>query len=147
MHVAALHIAPTYGAPTVSLDEIVAIEGKGAEGDRYFGTTRQITVVSTGELSSAAGELGIDAISDGATRRNITVVADELPRQHGAEIHIGEVTLKVWRDCAPCKLMETAVGPGAKTALKGRAGISATVIKGGVIRLDDPVSFEGDSLL
>jgi MOSC domain-containing protein YiiM len=141
MHVAALHTAPTYGAPTVSLNEIVAVKGKGVEGDRYFGTTRQMTIVSTGELSSAAGELGIDAISDGATRRNITVVADELPRQHGAEIHIGEVTLEIWRDCAPCELMETTVGPGAKTALKGRSGISTTVTKGGTIRLGDPVSF------
>lgn len=142
MHVSAIHIAPAYGEPATPVSEVVAVLGQGLEGDRYFGKTRQVTLVATGELEKAAANLGVDAIKVGATRRNITVVADALPRQHGARIHLGDVTLEVWRDCAPCELMETVVGPGARAALKDLAGVSATVVTGGTIRPGDSVSFD-----
>lgn len=142
MHVSAIHIAPAYGEPTMPVSEAIAVAGQGLEGDRYFGKTRQVTLVATGELAKAAANLGIDAIEAGATRRNITIVTDALPRQHGTTIQIGDVTLEVWRDCTPCEVMETAVGPGAKTALKDLAGISATVTTGGTIRPGDSVLFE-----
>jgi len=142
MHVSAIHIASAYGEPTTPVSEAIAVAGQGLEGDRYFGKTRQVTIVATGELDKAAADLGIDAIEVGATRRNITIVADALPRQHGARIQIGDVALQVWRDCAPCEVMETAVGPGAKAALKDLAGVSATVATGGTIRQGDSVSFE-----
>lgn len=137
--VKAIHIATEYGKPVEPVTETQAVMGKGLRGDRYFGTRRQVTVVATGELEEAASELGRDSIVEGATRRNITVEAEALPRSHGARIEIGEVVLAVWRDCAPCEVMETVVGPGARNALKARAGVSATVVQGGTIQVGDPV--------
>ncbi len=137
--VKAIHMAPGYGKPVEPVDWVEVVEGKGLRGDRYFGTRRQVTVVATGELEKAAAELGRDSIAEGATRRNITVEAEALPRSHGARIEIGDVVLEVWRDCAPCEVMETAVGPGARAALSDRAGVSATVVEGGVISVGDPV--------
>ena len=96
-------------------------------------------MVATGELAEAAAALGVDSIVDGSTRRNLTIDVGSIPRKHGTRIQIGEVTLAVWRDCAPCELMEQTVGPGARAALKDRAGVSATVVKGGVIAVGDPV--------
>ena len=92
-----------------------------------------------GRLSKAAADLGEEAIAPGATRRNITVTLDELPRTHGTEIRLGEVLVEVWRDCAPCEYMEETVGQGARNALKGRSGISAKITKGGMIRIGDSV--------
>ncbi len=135
-----LSIAPDYGASTRSVDSVVAVEGKGLEGDRYLGTTRQVTIVCDGELQQAADALGLESIPAGATRRNITVSVSELPRTHGTRITVGEVELTVWRDCAPCEVMETAVGEGAREALRNRAGVSATVSRGGTIKVGDPVS-------
>ena len=66
-----------------------------------------------------------------------------LPRAHGTKINIGEIELAVWRDCAPCEVMETAVGPGARSALDSRAGVAATVVRGGTIKVGDPVSIAG----
>ena len=137
--VAAIHIAPEYGKPVEPATEVEAVVGQGLVGDRYYGTRRQVTLVATGELRAAAAELGADRITDGATRRNITVDLPALPRIHGARIEIGEAVLEVWRDCAPCEVMETAVGPGARGALRDRAGVSATVLQGGVIRVGDRV--------
>lgn len=134
-----LLIAPAYGEPTVSVPEVTAVTGQGLEGDRYFGRVRQVTLVATGELLEAATVLGLQSIDAGATRRNITVELPSLPRRHGTPIVIGSAELTVWRDCPPCELMETEVGPGARAALRNRAGISATVTRGGVIRLGDTV--------
>lgn len=133
--VTAIHIAPEYGRPVEPVERVEAVAGKGLRGDRYFGSRRQVTLVATGELEAAAAELGVEGIDDGATRRNITVELPSLPRAHGARIEIGAVVLAVWRDCAPCEVMETAVGPGARVALRGRAGVSATVLEGGAIEV------------
>jgi MOSC domain-containing protein YiiM len=135
-----LCIAPDYGMPTQAVESVVAVAGKGLEGDRYFGTTRQVTIVCEGELAEASTDLGMETIPAGATRRNITVTLPSLPRSHGTAITIGAVELQVWRDCAPCEVMETAVGPGAREALRSRAGVAATVSRGGIIKLGDPVS-------
>ena len=137
--VKAIHIAPGYGEPVEAVDQVEVVEGKGLRGDRYFGTRRQVTIVATGELDAAAPALGLARVPDGATRRNITVDLPALPRAHGSRVQIGDVVLEVWRDCAPCEVMETAVATGAREALKGRAGVSATVARGGSIRLVDPV--------
>jgi MOSC domain-containing protein YiiM len=134
-----IHIAPGYGRPVEPVPEVEAVAGKGLRGDRYFGTRRQVTLVATGELHAAAAELGAGRIEHGATRRNITIDLPSLPRAHGTRIEIGETVLEVWRDCAPCEVMESAVGPGARVALRDRAGVSATVVEGGVIRIGDPV--------
>lgn len=120
---------------------MMAVEGQGLEGDRYLGSIRNVTVVARGELDAAAAELGYP-IPPGATRRNITVDAQRLPRTNGTTIRMGDATLEVWRDCPPCERMHQTVGPRAREALAGRAGIAARVVKGGMIRVGDPVEIE-----
>ena len=134
-----ISISPGHGRPDHSVEKIDAVQGKGLEGDRHYGTRREVTLVATGELAEAAAMLGVDSIAEGSTRRNLTIDVPSIPRKHGTRVHIGDVTLAVWRDCAPCELMEKTVGPGARAALKGRAGVSATVVSGGVISVGDPV--------
>jgi MOSC domain-containing protein YiiM len=50
------------------------------------------------------------------------------------------VELEVWRDCAPCEVMDQVFGDGAKAALKRRAGVSAQILRGGVVHVGDPVT-------
>ena len=104
--VSQIHIGSRHGADPESLDEVRAVEDQGLEGDRYFGSILNVTIVCEGELAKVAADLGDEAIAPGATRRNITVTLDELPRTHGTEIRLGEVLVEVWRDCAPCEYME-----------------------------------------
>lgn len=136
-----IHVAPRSGAPMESVAEVAAVAGKGLEGDRNFDqySKGQITVVSTEELDEAAAEWG-QAIAPGSTRRNVTVSGLRLPRDEGARIKLGDVVVEVYRSSEPCELMEEAVGPGARAALKNRAGIRGLVIEGGTLRVGDSVT-------
>jgi MOSC domain-containing protein YiiM len=135
-------IAPAYGAGLRSLESADLVAGKGIIGDRYVGSARQVTLICTGEVTKAAAEWGSGDMDPAASRRNLVVDLPELPRDHGAIIRIGDVVLSVWRDCAPCELMDAVFGEGARQALKERAGVSAQVVEGGSIRLGDRVTIE-----
>ena len=141
--VLALTTPPADGAELISQDTVTLVAGAqgGIEGDRHIGRRRAVTVVCTGELAAAAIEHGVDSLDAIATRRNIVVDLDELPRQHGTRFTIGGTELEVWRDCAPCNLMDGFFGDGAQHALRNRCGISATVINGGVVNVGDPIHF------
>lgn len=135
-----IHVASAHGAPMRAVDSVEAVAGSGLVGDRHLGVrTRQVTLVCTGELEETAAALGLAGIPPGATRRNLTIDVPVLPREHGVRIVVGEVELSVWRDCTPCEQMERSVAVGAKEALRDRSGISATVERGGTIRVGDPV--------
>lgn len=141
--VLALTTAPGYGAELERHDTITLIAGKtgGIEGDRHIGKRRAVTVVFTGELVAAAALHGVESIDGVTTRRNIVVDLPALPREHGARFTIGATELEVWRDCAPCELMDEFFGDGARQALRQRCGISATAITGGTINVGDQITF------
>ena len=134
--------APSDAADLVEHDTVTLVAGRsgGILGDRHLGRRRAVTVVCTGELERAATSHGVPAIDAVATRRNIVVDLDELPRRHGTRFTIGATTLEVWRDCAPCSLMDEFFGDGARVALAQRCGISASVVVGGDIRVGDEIT-------
>ncbi len=139
--VAAIHVAAEKGSPVTAVEHVISVAGRGLIGDRYFDLhpDRQITVVATDELDEAAAELGYP-IPLGSTRRNVTVSGIRLPREAGSRLRLGEIVVEVHDDCAPCEVMETSVGPGARAALPQRAGIVGRIIQGGILRVGDPVS-------
>ena len=139
MRVASIHLAPGTRLSTRPVDAVEAEAGKGLVGDRYHGSRhRQVTIQSRSALDQAAEKLGYQ-FDSGATRRNITVDAGDIPTAPGARLRIGEVELEVVRVAAPCRLMEEAVGPGATAALRGRAGSACRVLTSGTIRVGDQV--------
>jgi MOSC domain-containing protein YiiM len=131
-------IATHHGGGLEGRQEATLVAGIGIEGDRYAGTIRQVTLVCTGEVEEASALFG-SHLDAAATRRNLVVDLPRLPRRHGARILIAGTELEVWRDCSPCEVLDAIFGPGAREALEHRAGVSAQVIRGGVIRPGDPV--------
>lgn len=139
MHVVAIHIAPGRRIPVRSVESVIAEEGKGLVGDRYHGTTyRHVTIQSLELLDLAATELGRE-FDCGATRRNITVDAGDIPTKRGTPIRIGDAALEVVRIMPPCRLLDDDMGPGAMDALQGRGGSVCRVVGSGTIRVGDPV--------
>jgi MOSC domain-containing protein YiiM len=141
--VIAIHIAPGSRIPTRSVDTVVAEARKGLVGDRYHGSRhRQVTLQSLEALDRAAEDLGHE-FDSGATRRNITVDAGEIPAAPGTRITIGEAEFEVVRDAAPCRLLDDWIGPGAMKALRGRAGSALRVLRTGTIQVGDTVEITG----
>lgn len=125
-----------------AVPEVEAEAGRGLVGDRYHGSRhRHVTVQSAPALEMAAKVLG-SAIDPGATRRNITISAGEVPSKPGDRLRIGTVDLEVVRIAAPCKLLDDVIGEGARTALRRRAGSVCRLLTSGRIAIGDPVMFE-----
>lgn len=139
MKVVAIHIAPGRRLPTRSVESVVAEAGVGLIGDRYHGSRhRHVTIQSQELLDRAAEDLG-HGFDCGATRRNLTVDAGEIPTKPGVRLMVGEVELEVVRVVAPCRLLDDDIGPGAAAALRRRAGSACRVLSSGAIRVGDTV--------
>jgi MOSC domain-containing protein YiiM len=143
--VVAIHIAPGRRLPMRSVEAVVAEAGRGLIGDRYHGTRhRHVTIQSRELLERGAAELGRH-FDCGATRRNVTVDAGEIPSRPGDRLSIGEVELEVVRVAAPCRLLDDAIGPGAAAALRRRAGSVCRVLTSGTIHVGDIVEVTTES--
>jgi MOSC domain-containing protein YiiM len=141
-HVTGIHIAAeTWPGQPHAVEEVEAIARQGLVGDRKFGARRQISIVSLDELADAEARLGAE-IPPGSTRRQITISDGRFDRTPGATIRIGEVVVSVNGDCSPCDEMEESIGPGARAALVDLAGVTGTILEGGVIRVGDPVELD-----
>jgi MOSC domain-containing protein YiiM len=136
--VTALQLAPERHAPMEERRELVVEQGRGIVGDRYLGTRhRHVTVQSSDDLAEASERLG-SPVSPASTRRNVTVTGP-VPREPGARLLVGEVLLEVVRVAAPCRVLESSVGPGAQEALRRRGGSVLRALSSGTIRVGDPV--------
>lgn len=135
--VVAIHIAPATRLAMKAVDRVEAEAGKGLVGDRYHGTRhRHVTVQSAADLAEAAAELGAP-IEPASTRRNITLSHGDIPTKPGVRIAISGVVLEVVRVAAPCKLLDDGIAPGARHALRRRAGTVFRVLGSGPIALGD----------
>ena len=136
--VVALWVAAERHGPMEPREAIEVVEGSGIVGDRYFGSRhRHVTVQSAADLDAAAAELGAP-VTPPMTRRNITVDVP-VPTTPGDRILIGDVLLEVVRIAAPCKVMETSIGPGGRTALRRRGGSAFRALSSGTIALGSAV--------
>jgi MOSC domain-containing protein YiiM len=136
--VTALYVARYRHAAMERRQHIDVEAGKGIVGDRFHGSRhRHVTVQSAADLAQASERWGA-AIPAAATRRNITV-SGAVPTAPGVRLKIGEVLLEVVRVAAPCRIMETSVGPGAQEALRRRGGSAFRALSSGAIRLGDTV--------
>jgi MOSC domain-containing protein YiiM len=137
--VVAINVAPATRLAMKSLDSVDAEAGKGLVGDRYHGAKhRHVTVQSAADLAEASAALGTP-IAPADTRRNITISHGAIPTRPGARITIAGVELEAVRVAAPCKLMDDGIAPGARHALRKRAGTVFHVLTSGPIGLGDQV--------
>lgn len=139
MRIVAIHIAPGRKIPTKSVSVVEAEAGAGLVGDRYHGAKhRHVTIQSRELLDLAAAELG-HPVDPGATRRNLTVDAGDIPTRPGDRVRIGEVELEVVRIAAPCRLLDDWIAPGAARAMHMRGGTVFRLLTSGQIRVGDEV--------
>jgi len=144
----AIFVAVEAGAPMTAVDTATVLQGAGLEGDRYAsgaghysarpGSGRHVTLVEHEAVAAAAHDYGV-AIAPGTTRRNLVTDGVALNHLVDREFIVGRVVLRGTRLCEPCAYLEDLTAPGVRQALVHRGGLRAEVVRGGTIRVGDPI--------
>jgi MOSC domain-containing protein YiiM len=145
----AILLRPARDAPAESVGAVLALAGRGLQGDRSAarsGHKRQVTLFQAEHLPLLAQWLGREAIDPALLRRNLVVSGFNLLAARGLfadqplRIAIGaEVVLTVSGPCDPCSKMEQVLGRGAYNAMRGHGGLTARIEAGGCIAVGDAV--------
>ena len=134
----AIHIGSEEGGALASVESVQAFAGKGLEGDRHFdaGGARPGQALTLVEAENVA-DVGL---SEGATRRQLTVRGVRLNDLVGKTFRVGEVECYGVELCEPCNHLESMTRPGIIKDMVHRAGINADILTDGVIRVGDSVT-------
>ena len=135
-----------------SLREVLAVKGRGLEGDRYCnhvgsyshnpGPDREVTLIEAEALEAMGRDYGT-TLDPKDSRRNITTRGVALnPLVQGREFTIGEVRMRGLRLCEPCANLVKLTGKNVLQGLIHRGGVRAQVLNGGTIRVGDTVEWE-----
>lgn len=144
-----IHIAAQAAAPIQALREVVAVAGRGLEGDRYFfergtysthpGNGRHVTLIESEAIEALRREYGV-AIDPGNARRNLVTRGIALNHLVDREFTVGAVRLRGTRLCEPCVHLEQLSTKDTMRGLVHRGGLRAEILTGGSIRVDDLIT-------
>ncbi len=134
-------LRPAREVAPCTVDEVVAEAGTGLAGDHYAkqNGNRQVTLIQAEHLEAVASMLGVDKVAPETVRRNLVVRGINLLALKDRQFQVGEAILEYTGLCHPCSRMETALGPGGYNALRGHGGITASVLRGGLVRVGSAV--------
>ena len=133
-------LRPERRAPMLVVDEAEVTE-TGLIGDRRKSPgKRAVTLIQAEHLPVIAAFAGLDAVAPEILRRNILVSGINLLALRHHEIRIDDVVLRTTGPCAPCSLMEDAMGYGGYNAMRGHGGLTAEVVQGGIIKVGSIVT-------
>lgn len=134
-----LFVYPQEGGPAVARAEVLLRPGGGLDGDQPRSPRRAVTVLALEKWREALAEVGAELPPE-ARRANVVVEGVALPERVGARLRLGAAEIEVLGEVTPCHVMEAA-HPGLRNALTPgwRGGVHGRVLRGGAIRLGDPV--------
>ena len=138
-------IRPKRKALLVSLNEVEAVTLKGLAGDHFSGSAsskRQVTIIQQEHLDLIASVMQMPDLTPGMLRRNIVVKGLNLHALKDRRFWVGNALLEFTGDCHPCSRMEDTLGAGGYNAVRGHGGITARIIQGGNIKINDKVRVE-----
>jgi len=148
-----IFIGPQAAAPLESVPQVLAEQGRGLVGDRYWsgqGTfwkprnDREVTLIEVESLEALAEEEGI-VLEPREARRNIATRGVRLNDLVNRRFRAGDSTLLGIRLCEPCGHLERLTGKTLRPALGGRGGLRAAILASGVIRLGDSIEAEPEA--
>ena len=129
--------------------------GLGVVGDRFFGRvahrTSAVTVMAAESLDHVQEALGVaEPFPLAAPRRNILLRGVDVDALKGQAFTLdsgdGPVRFLGHRAASPCGWMNVVLAEGAHKALRGRGGVRAEPLTGGVLRLGPAVLRTGASV-
>lgn len=136
-----MSIRPVKRGEVQPVEEIEVTVAAGLSGDHYGkeGGKRMVTLMQKEHMDVVENIMKTE-LDPKMLRRNIIVSGINLLALKEKVLQIGEdVQLEVTGICHPCSRMEKNLGPGGYNAMRGHGGITAKVVRGGTIRLNDAV--------
>ena len=122
----------------IEVPSIECVAGRGIRGDRYFDFKDdykgQITFFSLEVFDELCDAVHMQGIPPSAVRRNIFTRDVDLNALIGQDFEVQGVRFRGTEESRPCDWMNRAIGPGAREFLKGRGGLRAKILTGGVLR-------------
>jgi hypothetical protein len=137
--VAGLLVAPAAEEPLLHVESVVAVPGRGLEGDRYAAGRGTFSGPGRGyELTLVEAEV-LDELELPwpRARRNVVTRGAALNPLVGHRFRLGDVECIGRRLAEPCAHLEKLSGSGLLRPLVHRAGLRADILAGGTIRLGD----------
>lgn len=133
------HGQPAGEHPLHEVEEIECVAGRGIRGDRFFdykeGYKAQVTFFSSEVFAEVCKLLGVAGKTPATTRRNVITAGIDLNSLVGSKFTLQGVEFEGVSECKPCYWMDSAIGPGAEEALRGRGGLCAKILSDGRLRL------------
>ena len=129
----------------ISLDSVLAIKEQGLEGDKITlkkSKKRQITLMQKEHINvilSLANECDPKIIRKIMYffKRNLLISNYNVINLKGKYFKIGEAAFFGTGDCKPCKKITDLLGQPMYDAMQGMGGITASVEKTGLIKIND----------
>lgn len=141
--VAWIGLRPARRAPMEPVEAATLDSKQGLVGDHYSSRTggaRHLTLIQSEHLAAIAAHLGLTEVLPEQLRRNIVVSGINLAALKGRRFRLGDALLEATGECHPCSRMEEILGNGGYNAVRGHGGITARVVEGGAVRLEDAVA-------
>ena len=124
-----------------SLVESAEIGEGGLNGDHARPGKRAVTLIQAEHLPVIAALAGRGEVRPEEVRRNLVVAGLNLGALRGARLRLGPTAeVEITSPCAPCSRMETALGHGGYTAMRGHGGWCARVLVPGDLTVGDRVT-------
>lgn len=143
-------IANAAGEPVENPDSVVAIPGRGLEGDRHpAGRGTFPSGVSGSALTLIAAEVCesfYPPLTAGEHRRNLVTRGIDLNALVGQEFRIGDVRCRAMRLCEPCTVIDRYASRPLLRPLVHRGGLRADILEGGEIKVGDELVSAGDDV-
>ena len=131
------HGGPPGTHPTIEVDQIECLAGRGIRGDRYldYKENKQITFFAWEVFERVRCELRLSQVTPADTRRNVITEGIDLNTLIGREFEVQGVRFAGVEECRPCYWMNYALKDScAELALKGHGGLRARILTDGTLR-------------
>jgi MOSC domain-containing protein YiiM len=142
--VASIYIGPESEGPMEAVHEVLAVAGRGLEGDRYFQPAaggepdQEITLIESEAITAAASESGVDIRPEDA-RRNVVTEGVRLDELVGETFRVGEVEVEAIEPNPPCNHLQQLAGKPLLRPLARRGGVRGRIVTGGTIEVGAPI--------
>ena len=131
------HGQPPGAHPTIEVDSVDCVAGRGLRGDRFFDFKDdykgQVTFFASEVFDQLKQHLNLPDACPSGLRRNIITVGVDLNTLIGEEFAVQGVRFLGTRECTPCYWMDHAYAPGTEEFLKGRGGLRAKILTSGFL--------------